>query len=204
MDQDLGLIEPPTPSLPLPTSTPLLPPSLSQPPQAPPQFTQAGQPKWNYRLPTRYEDINPEPLQPLEEEDEQPTAVLPRLCLIMCNQLWTATNSFGLLREYLYRPSFDPDSFVSEEDLHQVRGTDPVSMPPQLGFQWLCQEMARALSRANDMWLAYQWLGSARSSAVACGYGDPQSIQHTLSTPVFYPLCNNNSPGLSIICLHVT
>jgi Plavaka transposase len=117
MDQDF----------PLPTSTPPLPPSVSQPP---PQFTQGGRPKRNYRLPARYEDINPEPLRPLEEEDEQPTAALPRLRLIVRNRLRTATNSFGLLREYLYRPSFDPDSFVPEEDLHQVGGTDPMSMPP--------------------------------------------------------------------------
>jgi hypothetical protein len=143
MDQDYGHIEPsppllplpglptstsPPPSFPLPTSTPPPPLSLSQPPL---QFTQTGRPKRNYRLPARYEDVNPEPLQPLEEEDEQPTAMLPRLRLIVRNRLRTATNSFGLLREYLYRPSFDPDSFVPGEDLHQVRGTEPIStLPP--------------------------------------------------------------------------
>jgi Plavaka transposase len=127
MDQDFGTSEPLVPSHPQPTSTPL--PHLSPSQPSPPQFTQAGRPKWNYRLPARYEDINPEPLQPLEEEDEQPTAVLPRLRLIMRNRLRTATNSFGLLREYLYRPSFDPDSF-SNNDLHQVRETNPVPMLP--------------------------------------------------------------------------
>ena len=100
MDQDL-----PSPSFPLPLSTPPPPSSFSQPP--PPQFTQAGRAKQNYRLPARYEDVNPEPLRPLENEDEQPTAALPRLRLIVCNPLWTAVNFFGLLREYLYRPSFD-------------------------------------------------------------------------------------------------
>jgi hypothetical protein len=63
MDQDFDIIEPSPLSLPLPTSTP--PPS-----QPPPQFTQAGRPKRNYRLPARYEDVNPEPLRPLEAEDE--------------------------------------------------------------------------------------------------------------------------------------
>jgi hypothetical protein len=111
-------------------STPPPPSSFSPPP---PQFTQAGRPKRNSRLPARYEDVNPEPLRPLEEEDEQPTVALPRLCLNVHNRLRTATNSFGLLREYLDRPSFDPDSFVPEDDLHQVGGTDRVSiLPPSL------------------------------------------------------------------------
>jgi hypothetical protein len=128
MIQDFDVTEPSPPSLPLPTSPP---PTLSHPQLSPPQFTQAGRPKRNYRLPARYQDINPEPLHPLEAEDEQPAAVLPpRVRLIVRNRLRTAVNSFGLLREYLYRPSFDPDSFVPEEDLLQVGGTDPMSMPP--------------------------------------------------------------------------
>jgi hypothetical protein len=129
MDQDFGVIEPSPPSFPLPlVSTPPPPSSFSQSP--PLQFTQAGRPKRNYRLPARYEDINPEPLRPLEEATEQPTAVLPRLHLVVRNRLRTATNLFNLLREYLYRPSFDPDSFVPEEDLRQVGGTDSVSILP--------------------------------------------------------------------------
>ena len=123
MDQDLSL-----PSFPLPLSTPPLPLSFSQRPL--PQFTQTGRPKRNYRLPARYEDVNPEPLRPLEEEEEQPTAALPRLRLFVRNRLRTATNTFNLLREYLYRPSFDPDSFVCKEDLHRVGGTDPVFILP--------------------------------------------------------------------------
>src|ERR1700719_2805045 len=100
MDPDIEL-SPPSSSFPLPLSPP--PPSSFS--QSPPQFTQAGRPKRNYRLPARYEDVNPEPLRPLEEEDEQPTAAaLPRLRLIVRNRLLTAPNSFGLLREYLYRP----------------------------------------------------------------------------------------------------
>ena len=66
----------------------------------------------------------------LEEEHEQPTAAFPCLCLIVRNRLQTATNSFGLLREYLYQPSFVPDSFVPEEDLHWIEGADPVFIPP--------------------------------------------------------------------------
>jgi Plavaka transposase len=136
MDQDFGIPELLLPSFPQPTSTPPpRSPPLSPPP---PSLTHAGRPKRNYRLPARYEDINPEPLEPLGEEDEpteQPMTVLPRLRLIVRNRLRTATNSFGLLREYLYRPSFDPDSFVPEKDLYQAGGTNhtnPVLMqtPP--------------------------------------------------------------------------
>jgi len=108
-------------------STPPPPLSFSQ---RPPQSTQAGRPKRNYRLPARYEDVNPEPLRSLEGEDEQPTVALPPLCLIVRNRLRTATNSFGLLREYLDQPSFDPDSFVPEEDLCRVGGTDPLFILP--------------------------------------------------------------------------
>ena len=75
MDQEFGIIELPPPSFPLPLSTPQPPSSSSQP--TPPQFLQAGRPKGNHQLPARYEDFNPEPLQPLKEEDELPTAALP-------------------------------------------------------------------------------------------------------------------------------
>ena len=128
MDEDFGVVEPSPPSFPLPISTPL--PRLSPSESPPPQITQVGRPKRNYRLPARYEDVNPEPLPPLNEEEEQPTAIIPRLRLIVRNRLRTATNLFGLLREYLYRPSFDPDSFVPDKDLHEVGGADPVPMPP--------------------------------------------------------------------------
>ena len=70
-------------------------------------------------------------MRPLEEEAT--AAALPRLRLIVRNRLRTAPNSFGLLREYLYRPSFDPDSFVPEVDLQRVGGTDPLFiLPPSL------------------------------------------------------------------------
>ena len=128
MDEDFGVVEPLPPSFPLPISTPPLQLSPSQSP--PPQFTQVDCPKQNYQLPAHYEDINPEPLLLLNEKDEQPTAIIPCLCLIVHNRLWTAANSFGLLQEYLYWPSFNPDSFVPDKDLHQVGAADPVPMAP--------------------------------------------------------------------------
>ena len=112
----------PPPSLPFASSIPVVP--LSPPP--PPPLTQAGRPKRNYRLPARYLDISPEPLQPLlqtlRDEDEQPTSLLPCLLHAVRKGLKTAANSFGLFREYLYQPSFDPDSFVPSQDLHRAPG----------------------------------------------------------------------------------
>ena len=91
----------------LPVSTPPTPLSFSQPPK----FTQAGRLKRNFRLPARYEDVNPEPLRLLElEEDKQPTAVLPCLPLILRNGLRTATNSFGLLQYFTLPHQFLVDS----------------------------------------------------------------------------------------------
>ncbi len=103
---------------------------LSPTPPPPPQLTAAGRPKRNYRLPARYQDVNPEPLRPLEEETEQPRPLLPRLSLIVRNPLRTVANSFGLLREYLYRPTFDPDSFVRKKDLYRGGGITSVPMQP--------------------------------------------------------------------------
>ncbi|SRR6266851_6804 len=38
--------------------------------------------------------------------------------LIVLNQFQTAANNFGLWKDYLYRPSYDPDAIVSAEDLY--------------------------------------------------------------------------------------
>ena len=46
------------------------------------------------------------------------TTVTTRVSLIVRNRFQTAVNSFGLWKEYLYRPSHDPDALVSVEDLY--------------------------------------------------------------------------------------
>jgi hypothetical protein len=123
-----------SPSIPLPNPIggPSMPPP---PPPLPPPLplTQAGRPMRNYKQPARYIDINPEPLQPLNEEPPPSTSILPRIVLIVRNRLRTAVNSFHLLREYLYRPSFDPDSFVPPEDLlasHERMDALPTTSSP--------------------------------------------------------------------------
>ncbi|KAJ7825144.1 hypothetical protein B0H14DRAFT_3468789 [Mycena olivaceomarginata] len=51
---------------------------------------------------------------PPEEEPQRP---LPRVTLIVRDLYKTAINKFGLWREYLHRPSYEPDSLISIEDL---------------------------------------------------------------------------------------
>ncbi|KAJ2925903.1 hypothetical protein H1R20_g11200, partial [Candolleomyces eurysporus] len=54
----------------------------------------------------------------VQDQLPDPVPTLPcRVILIVRDQLKTAVNSLGLWREYLHRPSFDPDSFVPAEDL---------------------------------------------------------------------------------------
>lgn len=40
------------------------------------------------------------------------------MSLIVRNRFQTAANGFGLWKEYLYRPSYDPDALISAEDLY--------------------------------------------------------------------------------------
>jgi hypothetical protein len=127
-----------TPDIPLSprAGSSTVPQLVPEPTPPPPQLTQAGRPKRNYQQPARYIDVNPEPLRSLDEEPRIPTAVLRCVTLIVRNRLRTAMNSFNLLREYLYRPSFDPDSFVPTEDLlNSHNSTDtaplrPLTLPP--------------------------------------------------------------------------
>jgi hypothetical protein len=41
------------------------------------------------------------------------------MTLIVHNCYQTTPNSFGLWKEYLYQPSYDPDAFISPKDLHR-------------------------------------------------------------------------------------
>ncbi|KAJ7436594.1 hypothetical protein FB451DRAFT_1061675 [Mycena latifolia] len=86
----------------------------------PPDTTEAGRPRRNIRLPGRYRDILPEPLLPAQDapppEAPAPPA-LPRVTLIVRDTFETVRNTFGLWRSYLHRPTYDPDSLVSLDDL---------------------------------------------------------------------------------------
>jgi hypothetical protein len=90
----------------------------SQPHPNPSSPHHAGRPKRDIWLPRRYWDIQPEPSAPLPPPvPEPPQPTIRRVILHVRDSIRTAANAFGLLREYMYRPSYDPDAHVSPEDL---------------------------------------------------------------------------------------
>ena len=96
--------------------------SPSPPPANPALIlTAAGRPKWNYCLPTRYEDVPPVEPAPIQSSPLPQMApgslALPQVILHVCNSMHTCYNSFGVLREYPHQPSYDPDTSVPEENL---------------------------------------------------------------------------------------
>ncbi|KAI0260797.1 hypothetical protein BGY98DRAFT_1192805 [Russula aff. rugulosa BPL654] len=71
-------------------------------------------------IPARYRDVLPEPAPPAASTPtEAATSIVSRISLIVRNPFRTAENTFGLWKEYLYRPSYDPDAFISVEDLYR-------------------------------------------------------------------------------------
>ncbi|KAF9492668.1 hypothetical protein BDN71DRAFT_1509246 [Pleurotus eryngii] len=109
----------PLPPSPLPPSPPL-PPPPPPPPSPPPRYTASGcRMHINFgKLPLRFRDTLPQ-TAPMNVTSETPPAApqLPCILLIVRDQLATMVNTFGMWREYLHRPSFDPDQAVAQEDL---------------------------------------------------------------------------------------
>ena len=118
----------PLPSHP-PSPMPLNPPLPPYPPRSAlplPASSQSGCPQCICCLPAWYQDIYPEPPHPAASSSS-PTAsmsipseaaVVQRVTLVIRNRFQTAPNTFGLWKEYLYQLSYDPDTFISPEDLH--------------------------------------------------------------------------------------
>ena len=124
------------------------PPSLSHSPVAnshpnsldpSPPLSNSGRPQRVRHLPARYRDIYPEPptqaistvavtmpMQRLASDLEMPLdSEAPMISqrrsvsLIVFNRFRTAANNFGLWKDYLYCPSYDPDAVISTEDLYR-------------------------------------------------------------------------------------
>ena len=113
---------PPLPTPPFPD-----PPLRSGPTSSPLPLSQSGRPLRTHRLPARYQDIYPEAPHPAALSSSSPAAavanssepaVIQRVTLVVRNRFQTAPNTFGLWKEYLYRPSYDPDASISPEDLY--------------------------------------------------------------------------------------
>ena len=71
------------------------------------------------QAPVRFSDILPEPPQPILQR------LLPAVYLIVTNPVETALNSFRLFRQYLFRPSHDPDALVDPADLSNIISASP-------------------------------------------------------------------------------
>lgn len=80
-------------------------------------------PSRTHRLPARYQDLLPEVPPAVSSQaagSAEPPSVLRRVILHVFDSLKTIYNIFGIAREYRHRPSYDPDSFVSVNDLSSL------------------------------------------------------------------------------------
>jgi Plavaka transposase len=81
-----------------------------------PHFTQSGRPRREYRLPQRFRDNLPEPT-PAPILELQESNLRRRVLLIVRDRFITASNSFGIWRDYPDRPTADPDALLTLKDL---------------------------------------------------------------------------------------
>jgi Plavaka transposase len=128
---------------------------VSMPPDPPstPPLTQAGRPMRNYRRPRRFDDVPPDPPASIEPPPPIPN-VVRRVILHVRDSFRTGVNQFGILREYLHRPSYDPDSSVKVQDLANFTTTassstllDSPIRPPTHHFKppWPFDNMSKFL-----------------------------------------------------------
>jgi Plavaka transposase len=85
-----------------------------------PILTPATRTQKHCRIPATYDDVHPEgpaPLTPIHDPVAPPMPSICRVILHVRDCLRTGVNRFNLLREYLYRPSYDPDHVVSLNEL---------------------------------------------------------------------------------------
>lgn len=109
-------------------------------------------PPRNQQLPARYRDLLPEP--PLPVINPQPTpsssSVIPRILLHVFNSFRTQFNKFSIVHAYCHRPSHDPDSFLSVDELSQ--SCNPIPNPAEgkhgdysLPWPWLNMSIWRLM-----------------------------------------------------------
>ncbi|KAG2097224.1 uncharacterized protein F5147DRAFT_583689 [Suillus discolor] len=84
---------------------------------------QAGRPPRTHRLPLRFRDELPVP--PPAIPVPASTNVVRRVVLYVFDSFRTSLNQFGIGREYRHRPSYDPDAFISVEQLSNITSNLP-------------------------------------------------------------------------------
>ena len=82
-------------------------------------------PPRNRRLPARFRDLLPEPSLPaVAPQPASSTSIIPHVFLHVWNSFTTQFNKFGIARAYRHRPSHDPNSFLSADEL--IQPTQPI------------------------------------------------------------------------------
>ena len=93
---------------------------------SPPLLTQSGWPHQEYHLPNQFCDNLPEPpasaLATASSASESNTNPVRQVIFIVRDCSVTIANSFSIWRDYPERPSVDPDSLLTVEDLSCRRG----------------------------------------------------------------------------------
>jgi hypothetical protein len=87
------------------------------------------------------------------------TSVISRVSLIVRNPFRTAENSFGLWKQYMYRPSYDPDAFISVEDLYRPHIS--TNLPDDEEMHSELEESTHYSSKSAELILDWQNTGSS-------------------------------------------
>ncbi|KAJ7062847.1 hypothetical protein C8F01DRAFT_105651 [Mycena amicta] len=128
-------------------------------------------PKRTIRLPARYREELPaqlapaKNLQPTSEPEPESERRLPRVRLLVRDTFRTATNKFNLWRSYLHRPTYNPDSLLTTNDLSDYF-TPPTTADglPQHP-EHLPQPDRPTLNTSTSLLLAWQNNGHTTKSA---------------------------------------
>ena len=130
------------------------------------------------RAPARFRDILPEPPVPVPAPPPQ----LPTVYLIVTNPLKTVANSFGLFRQYLFRPSHDPDAFVDHSNLSRPTTWTP---PPPLPRPGETNRDPPWPFANLSIWRLLRWMNTGSSSKSESEVN--RLVEDVLSAPDFHP-----------------
>ena len=121
--------------------------------------TMSTAPQRTRRAPARFRDILPEPPVPVAI----PPPRLPAVYLMVTDPLKTAINSFGLFRQYLFHPSYDPDAFVDPGDLSNLTTCTPPPLPPPSGPKNMNNDPPWPFANMS-VWRLMRWVNTGSSS----------------------------------------
>ena len=169
-----------------------------------PEVDQAGRPSWTRCLPARFRDVAPEPPLPVSIVSEDTTLVesngsalrstLPRIILHVFDTIHTSFNSFGIAHDYRHRPSYDPDAFVSVNQLSKTHNDETPIIPstshilPLPSWPWKNMSIWRIMtwmmtgtrqkSEAKVTWLASMLQADDFDTHDLCGFNAHTEMKH--------------------------